>query len=127
MTLNEWIKKKIMKFLGLDKLPENPNNDRLLFVNDTENIKAEQVLANKIWYLGNGDDLLSLYTGENVSGFNNNPIYNTPANIWCDSARVLISILRTLASRSAALALWIRYRFNASSFCHILVSLLSIF
>lgn len=76
MTITEWIKKKIMKFLGMDKLPENPNNDRLLFVNDTENIKAEQVLANKIWYLGNGDDLLSFYTGEQVSGFNTNPIYN---------------------------------------------------
>lgn len=89
MTLNEWIKKKIMKFLGLDKLPENPNNDRLLFVNDTENIKAEQVLANKIWYLGNGDDLLSLYTGENVSGFNNNPIYNRNKRnyFWSKSAQ----------------------------------------
>lgn len=76
MTLGEWIKKRIMKFLGLDKLPENPNNDRLLFVNDVENIKLEQVQANKIWYLGNGDDLLSFYTGEQISGFNNNPIYN---------------------------------------------------
>jgi len=76
MTLFEKIKQKIMKFLGLEKLPENPNNDRLLFVNDTENIKAEQVLANKIWFLGNGDDLLSFYTGEQVDGFNNNPIYN---------------------------------------------------
>lgn len=76
MTLAEWIKKKIVKFLGLDKLPENPNNDRLLFINDTDNIKAEQIIANKIWYLGNGDDILSFYTGEQVSGFNNNPIYN---------------------------------------------------
>jgi len=76
MTLGEWIKKKIVKFLGLDKLPENPNNDRLLFVNDTDNIKAEQIMANKIWYLGNGDDLLAFYTGENVSGFNTEPIFN---------------------------------------------------
>ncbi len=76
MTLGEWIKKRIMKFLGLDKLAENPNNDRTLFINDTENIKAEEVLANKIWFLGNGDQLLSLYTGEQVSGFNHNPIYN---------------------------------------------------
>jgi len=76
MTITEWIKKKIMKFLGLDKLPENPNNDRLLFINDTENIKSEEVIANKIWYLGNGDDLLAFYTGENVSGFNKEPIYD---------------------------------------------------
>jgi len=76
MTLSEWIKKKIIKFLGLEKLAENPNNDRLLFINDTDNIKAEQLQANKTWYLGNGDDLLSFYAGENISGFNNNPIYN---------------------------------------------------
>lgn len=89
MTLHEWIKKRIMKFLGLDKLPENPNNDRLIFVNDVENIKAEQVLANKIWYLGNGDDLLSLYTGEQISGFNNNPIYNRNKRnyFWSKSAQ----------------------------------------
>ena len=76
MTLGEWIKKKIIKFLGLEKLAENPNNDRLLFVNDSENIKANEIQANKIWYLGNGDDLLAFYTGEQVDGFNNNPIYN---------------------------------------------------
>jgi len=76
MTIAEWIKKKIIKFLGLEKLAENPNNDRLLFVNDVDNIKANELQANKIWYIGNGDDILSFYTGENVSGFNNNPIYN---------------------------------------------------
>lgn len=76
MTLGEWIKKKIIKFLGLEKLAENPNDERLLFVSDTDNIRIEQVQANKIWYLGNGDDLLAFYTGENVSGFNTNPIYN---------------------------------------------------
>ena len=76
MTLAEWIKRKIMKFLGMDKLPENPNNDRLLFVNDVENIKLEEVLENKTWYLGSGDQLLALYTGEQVSGFNTNPIFN---------------------------------------------------
>ena len=76
MTLGEWIKKKIIKFLGLEKLAENPNDERLMFVSDTDNIRIEQVQANKIWYLGNGDDLLAFYTGENVSGFNTNPIYN---------------------------------------------------
>lgn len=89
MTIVEWIKKKIMKFLGLDKLPENPNNDRLLFINDTENIKANELQANKIWFLGNGDDLLSFYTGENVDGFNNNPIYNRNKRnyFWSKSAQ----------------------------------------
>lgn len=76
MTLGEWIKKKIIKFLGLEKLAENPNDERLMFVSDTDNIRIEQVQANRIWYLGNGDDLLAFYTGENVSGFNTNPIYN---------------------------------------------------
>ena len=89
MTVGEWIKKKIMQFLGLDKLPENPNNDRLLFVNDTENIKMEEVLANKTWFLGSGDQLLSLYTGENISGFNNNPIFNRNKRnyFWSKSAQ----------------------------------------
>ena len=89
MTVVEWIKQKIMKFLGMDKLPENPNNDRLLFVNDTENIKVNELQANKVWYLGNGDDILSFYTGENVSGFNNNPVYNRNKRnyFWSKSAQ----------------------------------------
>jgi len=76
MTIFERIKQKIMNFLGLEKLPENPNNERLLFVSDVESIKVGQVQANRIWYLGDGDDLLAFYTGEQVSGFNNNPVYN---------------------------------------------------
>lgn len=89
MTLGEWIKSKILKFLGLQKLAENPNNDRLLFVNDNENIKTELIMANKIWYLGNGDDLLAFYTGENVVGFNRNPIYNRNKRnyFWSKSAQ----------------------------------------
>lgn len=89
MTLGEWIKKKIIKFLGLEKIAENPNNDRLLFINDQESIQTELIQACKVWYLGNGDQLLSFYTGENISGFNNNPIYNRNKRnyFWSKSAQ----------------------------------------
>lgn len=89
MTIGEWIKQKIINFLGIDKLPENPNNERLLFVSDTENIKTSQLQANKIWYLGNSDDILAFYTGENISGFMTEPIYtkNKRNYFWALSAQ----------------------------------------
>lgn len=76
MTIKQWIKNKIMKFLGLEKLQESPNDDRLTYVSNEDEIKLTQIRENKIWYIGNGDELLNFYTEKEAMGFNSNPIYN---------------------------------------------------
>jgi len=76
MTLNEWIKQNILNKLGVERLGENPNSPRLTFISDAEKVKIEEVRANKIWYLGNGDELLNYYTQRQAIGFAANPIYN---------------------------------------------------
>lgn len=76
MTLGEWIKNKIIKFLGLEKLTENPNEEKFMYISDAEGIRAELLQAYKVWYLGNSDDLLAFYTAKQSSGFLNNPTYN---------------------------------------------------
>lgn len=47
MTLGEWIKNKIIKFLGLEKLTENPNEEKFMYISDAEGIRAELLQAYK--------------------------------------------------------------------------------
>ena len=76
MTLKEWIKKKILKRQGIEKLDENPNSERLTFIADNDQLKVAEIQANKVWYLGSGDELLNFYTQKQAVGFAKNPIYN---------------------------------------------------
>lgn len=75
MTLFEWIKTKIFK-RNVQRLDENPNSDRLTFISNEEQLKVEEIQANKVWYLGSGDELLNFYTQRQAIGFAKNPIYN---------------------------------------------------
>ena len=76
MTLREFIKNKILKKQGVQRLAEDPNSSRLTFISDADNIKIEEIQANKIWYLGDGNELLNFYTQKQAVGFAKNPIYN---------------------------------------------------
>lgn len=76
MTIKDWIKKKILSFLGLEKLSESPNDERLTFISNDEELKFQEIKANKVWFLGSGDELLNFYTQRQTIGFASNPIYN---------------------------------------------------
>lgn len=76
MTLSEIIKKRILKFLGLERLGQNPNDDRFTFMGDAEKIIAKKVQENKIWYYGDSNELLNFYTAQDTYGNMENPIYN---------------------------------------------------
>lgn len=76
MTLSEWIRGKILKFLKIEKLNGSPNDDRLTFISDDEGIRLEKIRAHKIWYLGDGDELLNYYTNQQIFGWLDNPIFN---------------------------------------------------
>lgn len=76
MTIKDWLRNKMLKFLGLEKMLSNPNDKRLTFISDDEAIKTNEIKANRVWYLGSGDELLNFYTEQQVSGLNDNSIYN---------------------------------------------------
>ena len=76
MNLKDWILRKIFKIVSYQTLDDNPNGDRLTYVSDDEAIKISEIQANKIWFVGNGDELLNYYTNQQVKGFADNPIYN---------------------------------------------------
>lgn len=76
MNLKDKIKQKILGFLGLQHLSQNPNDERLTYISNDEAIKQDELKANRVWYIGSGDELLNYYTQKQVIGFNDNPIYN---------------------------------------------------
>lgn len=76
MTLKEFIKNKILRKQGVERLSEDPNSSRLTFISDADNLKKDEIQANKTWYLGDGNELLNFYTQRQAIGFASNPIYN---------------------------------------------------
>lgn len=76
MNVIELIRKKALKLLGLFKLNGDPNSERLTYINDDEAIRQSNIKANRIWYLGDGDELLNWYTNQQTYGWAKNPIYN---------------------------------------------------
>lgn len=76
MNLIDVIREKILKFLKIDHLIDNPNNERYTFISDAENIIKSNVEAYKVWYLGDSDELLNYYTNNELYGNANEPIYN---------------------------------------------------
>lgn len=84
MTILEKIKERILKFLGLEHLSENPNDPRYTFINSEETIIRQKANENKIWYIGDSDELLNFYTNRDISGNAQEPIYNRnkPQYFW---------------------------------------------
>ena len=76
MTLTQKIKNRILKFLGLEHLSDNPNSSRYTFINDDETVKRQATEEYKIWYVGNSDELQNFYTNRDLSGNAREPIYN---------------------------------------------------
>ena len=76
MNIADFIKRRAMRLLGLAKLDGNPDDGRLTYINDDEAIRRSNVRANRIWYMGDGDELLNWYTNQQTYGWAENPIYN---------------------------------------------------
>ena len=76
MNLLDIIRKRIIKFLGLEQLNENPYAERLTFISDDENIIRQNIEEFRTWYIGSSDELLNYYTNEQMYGTMREPIYN---------------------------------------------------
>lgn len=77
MNLVEYVKNFIKtKIAPVRKLTENPNSERLTFINDNEKIRVYRTRVGKVWLVGNASELLNFFTEEQSISFNNNPIYN---------------------------------------------------
>ena len=52
------------KISPVKKLTENPNADRLTFINDNEKIRVYRTRIGKVWLVGNSSELLNFFTEE---------------------------------------------------------------
>lgn len=77
MNLTQYIVNFIKtKISPVKKLSENPNADRLIFINDNEKIRVYRTKIGKIWLVGNSSELLNFFTEEQSISYNDNPVYN---------------------------------------------------
>lgn len=76
MTLKQWVQSKILNFLGLQRLADNPNDERHIYINNDDEIKMEFIKAAKIWLTGDSNELANYYTAAQQQGFTKNQVYN---------------------------------------------------
>lgn len=76
MDLIQAISNLIFKGKGLHELPNNPYGERYTFIMNPDDISARKVKENRIWYIGDANELLNYYRVQKISGNNEEPIYN---------------------------------------------------
>ena len=77
MNISEAIRKRILKFLRLERLAGNPEGPESTFINDKGGLKALEAAENRAWYIGDSNKLLAFYTGEEWGGrLAKDPLYN---------------------------------------------------
>lgn len=76
MNVLDWIREKILKFLKIEHLADNPTGDRYAFISDAEAIRMDKLKEAKLWYCGDDSELLNFYTDNKVYDYNKNPLYN---------------------------------------------------
>ena len=80
MTILQQIKRRILRWLGLERLSDDPASRRYDFINSEETVRRQRLEECRIWYVGDSDELENFYTGRNTGGNAEEPIYNR--NKW---------------------------------------------
>lgn len=76
MNVLDIIRDKVLKFLKLDKLADDPTSERLTYINDLSDINKQDMDEARVWYIGDSNELLNYYTNKQIYANNNEPIYN---------------------------------------------------
>lgn len=89
MNIIEAVRRRILKFLRLEKLADNPNDERYTFICDEDNIVEQQIKEYKMWYLGDSNELANYYVNEISYGSYDEPIYNINRRsyFWAQSVK----------------------------------------
>lgn len=76
MDIVERIRQRVLRFLRIGHLAEDPSGERFTFVSDMGGVARERLEEYRVWYKGDGDELLNYYTSRTAGGFARDPIYN---------------------------------------------------
>lgn len=74
MRLKDWLKRKVFRQIGMGQQNEAPN-DRLTFINDNDEITRMHLEEYNVWYVGDSDELLNYYTGQQMWQYAFEPVY----------------------------------------------------
>jgi len=70
MKIMDSIRNRVINWLGVK---DTENYERLEYINDNDKLKVQNINENKLWYLGDSNELLNYYTASERRG---NHIYN---------------------------------------------------
>jgi hypothetical protein len=89
MTLKEYVRRRMLKLVGLMRYDTAADDERLTFINDSEQLKRMKLREYNVWYEGDGDELLNFYTRQNVIDYNYEPFYtrNKKNYFWAISSK----------------------------------------
>lgn len=76
MQIKEYLRRKLLGFLGLAKTDGQSTEQRLTFINDAERLVRSRIVEYNVWYGGDGDELLNFYTHEQMLSYNYEPWYS---------------------------------------------------
>ena len=76
MDLMNAISNLVFNGKSLKELPNNPYGERYTYVMNPDDISARKVKENRIWYIGDANELLNYYRNQNIYGNVEEPIYN---------------------------------------------------
>lgn len=76
MNIIDRIRQRILHFLHIEHLAENPQSERFTYINDIDEVDLQKQIENWTWYKGDSDELLNYYTNQDAFGFSQDPIYN---------------------------------------------------
>ena len=76
MTLLEWLKSKMFGKKGIARIEGKPDEDRLTFINNDQEIMLSKLREYDVWYTGDSGELLNFYTRDNMIDANYEPFYS---------------------------------------------------
>lgn len=76
MNFSDWIKNSIINWLGVRRLGDSPNAQRLSFISDEQNVRNDELDEYDAWFSGKGSELLNVYSNKSWYGYSSEPVYN---------------------------------------------------
>ena len=84
MNIFDIIKQRILSYIHVEKVDDNPKSTRYTFINNENTIQRQKLDECRVWYIGDSDELQNYYTNQDMGGFAKEPIYNRnkPNYFW---------------------------------------------
>lgn len=76
MNIIDFIKKLTNRINKGSKQITDPNDKRLTFISDDQQLRLQKIREYKVWFSGDGDELCNMYLYNNIDSFNRNLIFN---------------------------------------------------